>query len=214
MSLNEGLYEGGGSYAINSDFFLGYVMPLLRDNYTHIVNRDYYHKMYNVSMDLPFDMEEIFENEKGFISPFIFSKDNYQKGKAKVFQMTRIFNTEKLSINPNMMISINHDSIWNYYNNLDLIVISFTQQGQGTYFDNLRKTINLNSYSIDKVFEYCKINRIEKIGFTPWGNGYYNSFINRLKDFEGDYPKEIFLFHLNKGDYKEIKEYAGNILYK
>lgn len=210
VSLNEGLYEGGGSYAINSDFFLGYIMPLLKDNYVHIMNREYYHNMYNVSMDLPFEIKEISENEKDYISPFTFSKDDYHKGHAKVYKMTRIFKTQNFSFNSRLKFSISHDSIWNYYEKLDLIVISFTQQGQGTYFDKLPKIINLNSNSIDGVFEHCKTNMIEKIGFTPWGNGYYGSFIRRLKDFEEDFPKEIFLFHLNKDDYKEIKEYAGN----
>ena len=210
VSLNEGLYEGGGSYAINSDFFLGYIMPLLKDNYIHIMNRDYYHNMYNVSMDLPFEMNEISENENDYISPFTFSKDDYHKGHAKVYKMKRIFKTQNFSFNSRLKISISHDSIWNHYEKLDLIVISFTQQGQGTYFDKLPKIINLNSNSIDEVFEHCKTNKIEKVGFTPWGNGYYSSFINRLKDFEGDFPKEIFLFHLNKDDYREIKEHAGN----
>jgi hypothetical protein len=210
VSLNEGLYEGGGSYAINSDFFLGYIMPLLRDNYIHIMNQDYYHNMYNVSMDLPYEMEEISENEKNYISPFTFSKEDYHKGHAKVYKMTRIFNTQNYSFNPRLIFSINHDSIWNHCEKLDLIAISFSQQGQGAYFDNLPKIINLNNTSIDEIFSYCKLNKIEQVGFTPWGNGYYGSFINRLKDFEDDYPKEISLFHLNKDDYKEIKEYAGN----
>lgn len=210
ISLNEGLYEGGGSYAINSDFFLGYIMPLLKDTYIHIMNRDYYHNMYNVSMDLPFEMKEIFKNEKDYISPFTFSKDDYHKGHAKVYKMTRILNTQNFSFNPRLKFSINHDSIWNHYENLDLIAISFSKQGQGAYFDKFPKTINLNNTSIDKVFSYCKLNRIEQVGFTPWGNGNYSSFINRLKSFKDDYPKEIFLFHLNKDDYQEIKEYAGN----
>jgi hypothetical protein len=210
VSLNEGLYEGGGSYAINSDFFLGYIMPLLKDNYIHIMNQDYYHNMYNVSMDLPYEMEEISENEKDYISPFTFSKDDYHKGHAKVYKMARIFKTQNFAFNSRLKFSINHDSIWNQYEKLDLIVISFTQQGQGTYFDKLPKILNLNSNSIDEVFEYCKTNMIEKVGFTPWGNGYYRSFIKRLKDFEENFPKEIFLFHLNKDDYREIKEYAGN----
>lgn len=210
VSLNEGLYEGGGSYAINADFFLGYIMPLLKDNYIHIMNRDYYHDMYKVSMDLPYEMEEITENEKDYISPFIFSKDDCHKGHAKVYKMTRIFKTQNFSFNPRLKFSINHDSIWNHYERLDLIAVSFSQQGQGAYFDNLPKTINLNSSSIDEVFLHCKLNKIEKVGFTPWGSGYYDSFINRLKDFNDDYPKEIFLFHLNKNDYKKIKEYAGS----
>jgi hypothetical protein len=209
VSLNEGLFEGGGSYAINSDFFLGYIMPLLKDTYIHIMNRYYYHNMYNVSMDLPYEMEEISKNENNYISPFTFSKADYHEGHAKVYKMTRIFNTQQYAFNPRLIFSINHDSIWNHYENMDLIAISFSQQGQGAYFDNFPKTINLNSSTIDEIFLYCKLNKIEKLGFTPWGNGDYKSFINLLKDFRDDYPKEIFLFHLNKNDYRGIKECAG-----
>ena len=63
VSLNEGLYEGGGSYAINSDMFLGYAMPLFKDRYCHIMNKNYYHNMYHVTMNLPYDIEEIKEDE-------------------------------------------------------------------------------------------------------------------------------------------------------
>jgi hypothetical protein len=161
-------------------------------------------------MDLPYKMQEISKNEKDYINPFTFSKDSYHKGHAKVYKMTRILNTQNLEFNPKLKVSVHHDSIWDHYDHLDLIAISFTQQGQGTYFDTVNKTINLNSTSIYKVFEHCKVNSIEKVGFTPWGKGSYNSFINLLQNFKDDYPKEIFLFHLNKNDYKYIKEYASS----
>ena len=209
VSLNEGLYEGGGSYAINSDFFLGYIMPLLKDKYIHIMNHHYYHNMYKVSMDLPYNKKEISEDEEGFISPFTFSKDSYHKGHAKVFQMTRVCTKQQISINPKIKLSINNDSIWNHYDSLDLVAISFTQQGQGRFFDILPKTKDLRHTSIEEIFSYCKLNNIEKIGFTPWRHEHYGSFINRLKDFKDDYPKEIILFHLNKDDYKSIKKYTG-----
>lgn len=209
VSLNEGLAEGGGRYAINSDFFLGYVMPILKDTYVHIMNRNYYGSMYRISMDWPFNMVEISSNEEDFISPFIFSKNSYHEGHAKNYRMERIHNKRIILLNPNLEISINHDSIWNDYDDLDLIAISFSQQGQGDFFDKLPKTINLNTSSIGEVFSYCKLNKIEKIGLTPWGKGKYSSFINLLRNFNEDYPKEIRLFHLNKKDYKEIREYAA-----
>jgi|LSQX01.2.fsa_nt_gb hypothetical protein len=210
VSLNEGLGEGGGSYAINSDFFLGYVMPHLRDNYIHIMNRDYYHNRYNVTMDLPYNMREISENEKGYISPFVFSKYDFHKGHAKVYQMTRVFNTRYLSLNPRLKVSVNHDSIWNHYDNLDLIAFSFSQQGQGDFFDCLPKTINLRNTSIDQLFTYCKLNRINKVGFTPLRNEYYHSFINQLRVFNEEYPKEIFIFHLNRNEIQRQRQDVGN----
>ena len=92
VSLNEGLYEGGGKYAINSDLFLGYVMPLLKDKYIHIMNKNYYNNIYHVTMDLPYNVEEIMEKDNRYLDPFIFSKDNYHYGHAKVYQMCRIHN--------------------------------------------------------------------------------------------------------------------------
>lgn len=84
VSLNEGLYEGGGSYAINSDMFLGYAMPLLKEQYIHIMNKNYYHNQYHVSIDLPYTIEEIKENDDRYLSPFIFSKDSYHKEETGV----------------------------------------------------------------------------------------------------------------------------------
>ena len=211
VSLNEGLYEGGGSYAINSDMFLGYAMPLFNEQYVHIMNKNYYHNMYHVSMDLPYSIDEIKESDTRYLSPFIFSKDNYHKGHAKVFQMQRL-NTPITEIHfyPKIKFEIVHDSIWNYYEILDACVISFSNQGQGEYFNKKPKILDFNRNTIDDVFDYCVRNRVKRIGFTPFGRGNYKTFLNKIEGLEGEYPNEVFMFHLNKNDYQEIKEYAGN----
>ncbi len=205
VSLNEGLYEGGGNYAINSDFFLGYIIPFFQDNYIHIMNKNYYQREHNVSMDLPFEMEEISANEKEFIDPFVFSKQDYHEGNAKVYRMKKVHDTQELVLSSKIKTTMYHDSIWGYYDQLDALAISFSEQGQKMFFDDLPKVINLRDCSINEVFEYCKTNKIEKIGFTPWGRGKYTSFIEQLQNYKDDYPKEISLFHLNQEDYKSIK---------
>lgn len=209
VSLNEGLYEGGGSYPINSDMFLGYVMPLLKDEYIHIMNKHYYGWQYRVTMDLPYQKEEIFEGDTRFLSPFIFSEDNYHKGYAKVFQMTKIKNNRFIvPINPKIHFEIIHDSIWNYYNQLDSIALQFTKQGQGDFFSKHHKIISNVAINI---FDYCEENKINKIGFTPWTGGDYSFFTEKIKNFKGNYPKEIYFFHLNKDDYSRIKrEFPNN----
>jgi len=209
VSLNEGLYEGGGSYALNSDFFLGYAMPLFKENYIHIMNQNYYHNYYKVGMDLPYELEEINETETDYISPFTFSENKYHKGHAKVYKMTSNKNSIKIKIKSKVKLCIKHDSIWNHYQKLDLLGLSIKIQGQGNYFDHMPKTINLNNNSIEKILDYCSANRINKLGLTPWAYGNYIPFIKLLENFEGDYPNEITLFHLNKNDYKAIKEYAN-----
>ena len=203
VSLNEGLYEGGGSYAINSDMFLGFVMPLLRDNYIHIMNKNYYCNNYNVSMDLPYDMEEITYNDNNLLSPFMFSKENYHKGHAKVFQMTKIQNIETITINPMIKLSILHDSIWNYYDELDNIILSFSDQAQNSFFDTIPKVIK--HHNLTEIMTEHKANKVQRIGLTPWTGGCYSEFIRNLRQNKTEHPKEIILFHLNKDDYQDIR---------
>ena len=199
VSLNEGLYEGGGSYAINSDFFLGFVMPLLNPHYIHIMDKTYYDASYHITMDLPYDIVEINENDERYLQPLIFSN----RKNAKVYQMNKLKIAPcEISINPTINVKIIHDSIWNYYDELESIIISFSHQGQGDFFDKISKVLNLNEIQMDKVFGYCEKNKIRKIGFTPWGRGFYNDFIWKLKSRKSNYPSEILLFHLNKNDYK------------
>jgi len=211
VSLNEGLYEGGGSYAINSDMFLGYAIPLFKEQYIHIMNKNYYHNMYHVSMDLPYSVEEIKEDDYRYLSPFIFSKDNYHKEHAKVFQMRKlsILKTE-ININSHRKLKIIHDSIWNHYQELEALIISFSDQGQRDFFDIIPKVMNRNKINIDEIFEFCEKNKINRLGFTPFSHGNYIGFLKKLKGLKNEYPKEVFMYHLNKNDYREIKEYAGN----
>ena len=206
VSLNEGLYEGGGSYAINSDMFLGYFMPLLKDEYIHIMNKSYYQGGYGVSMDLPYKKKVISEDDDRYLSPFIFSDADYQKHHAKVFEMTRINNTQNFNLNSNIKLTISHDSIWNHYDKLDLLILSIFPESRKTIFEKIPKVINIKETNYNEILNYCVKNKISKIGFTPWLKGKYNNFHEALKNYNAEYPKEITLFHLNKGDFSELKK--------
>ena len=117
-----------------------------------------------------------------------------------------IINNQTIELNSRIRLIISHDSIWNYYENLECVAISFKQQGQRDFFSTLPKVFNLNQTTIDEIFLYCNANKISTIGFTPWAGGHYRHFIEKIKNYKAEFPKEIFLFHLNKNDYKEIKD--------
>jgi hypothetical protein len=206
--LNEGLSEGGGKYAVNSDMFIGYVMPLLGESYIHIVNKKYYGNRYHVTMDLPYLMTEIKEGDKDYLDPFLFSDDEYHKGNAKVYRMKKQTSAENLNINPNIQISIMHDSIWRHADELDLLAISIAPQGQGDFFHRSQKVISLRDHSVEQILDFCVQNKIASIGLTPWSHGKYSSFIDQIKNYTEEYPKVISLFHLNGKDYKSLKELA------
>ena len=207
VALNEGLYEGGkGGYAINSDQFLGYVMPLLSDHYVHIMNKNYYCNQYHVTMNLPYLMTEIKEGEKDYLDPFLFSDDEYHKGNAKVYRMEKQTSTEDLNINPNIQISVIHDSIWSHMEELDLLAISITPQGQGDFFQGLSKVISFRDMSIEQILDYCVKEKVESIGLTPWARGKYSTFTDQIKSRNMKYPRRISLFHLNRNDFKSVRE--------
>ena len=206
ISLNEGLYEGGkGGYAINSDMVLGYIIPILNDTYIHIMNKSYYGTNYHVTMDLPYLKTEIFEGDPDYFNPLIFSEDEYHKGNAKVFRMKKSISVEHLNINPNLHVSIIHDSIWNYTDELDLLIFTLKPQGQGSFFDRLNKVVSIRDYTIAEILDHCVKRKIERIGFTPWANGKYSTFIDQIKNYSQEYPKIISLFHLNRNDFKSLR---------
>ena len=209
VALNEGLFEGGGRYAINSDMFLGYVMPILSDEYIHIMNRNYYgNNNYHVTMDLPYLKTEIFEGDQDYLNPFLFSDDEYHNGNAKVFRMKKHISVKYLNINPNIQLSIIQDSIWNYTDELDLIATSITPQGQKDSFHGLNKVISLRDHSVEQILDMCVQIKIERIGFTPWSHGKYSSFVDQIKNYTKEYPKAITLFHMNRRDFKSLRELA------
>jgi len=156
-------------------------------------------------MDLPFRKEEIQKNDKRYLDPFIFSKARYHKGHAKIFQMTRITDKQVIELNPKLKLEVIHDSIWNFYDTLDVLVLSCTEQGQQGFFNKISKVLNKNYFNLDEIFNYCELNKVKKIGFTPWARGDYKNFIRKVKNYNEDFPKEILLFHLNKMDYQDVK---------
>lgn len=206
VSLSEGIYEGGAQYPINSDMFLGHAMKIFSDEYIHIMNQNYYQREHHhVTMDLPYLKTEIFEGDQDYLNPYLFSEDEYHKGNAKVFRMKKYTSVKYLNINPKIRLSIIHDSIWKYKDKLDLIAISILPQGQGNFFNRSGKVVSLRDLSITEILDHCVQNKIERIGFTPWGNGNYFSFVNLIKNYSKEYPKEISLFHLNNNDFSSLK---------
>ena len=222
VSLNEGLWEGGGSYPINSDFFLGYAMPLLNDRYYHLMDIEYYrgrivsnrNYSYNpqrsVSMDLPYTKTEINTRHPYYLNPALFSSYN-SHSRAKIYFMQKIKNINEYKINEKLKISIVHDSIWNYYDELDILALSISNQGQGDFFKKITKVVDNTDISSFKEILYSSSKKmIHRVGFNPWLKDEYKQVYNFLIKFEPPFPMHIHFYHLNKEDYREFKELLNN----
>ena len=226
VSLNEGLWEGGGSYAINSDMFLGYVMPLLKETYIHIMNKNYYTRVNNVSMDLPYDCTEINENDPRYIDPMTFTDYAGQQGNARTYLMKRNPLPIKNFVLNNSRIEIIHDSIWLHTTTLDLMLLKFSEPNMFEFFikkdkvvfladtsrsahSNLMAAENVHQNIIKKtadILAYCETNQVARLGMLPLGGHNYPLFYELLKSQQSPYPSVVKMFHLNKLDYQWLMQ--------
>jgi hypothetical protein len=201
--INEGLAEGGGYMALCANSVLSYISRVLRKEYIHILSTKYYSKDLNINLDLPIEKQLLSKVDEGWIDPTIFSED---WGKhAEVFRVNQKPSVTEIHLNPNIQTLVIHDTIWNYYDQLGLVVLSTKDQGRRHFFGTMEKVMLITDLSLSELFEYCDRNKIESIGFTPWARGRYSSFIDLIKEYRGEFPKRISLFYLNNSDYATFR---------
>jgi hypothetical protein len=222
VSLNEGLNDGGGGYAILSDEVMGYLSPILKDEFVLICDFSHYPlevRDYYACLDWGFKkIKELKNGDSGFVDPKIFTESQeYNSGSyGHVFKMKRINRSARLSIaNQNVKVRVVHGSIWENEANLDTIGLSFNpsklvgnaaynSQSISDFLESKPKVLNLRNKSFDDVLGFCDRYKIKHLGLCPWLNGNYKGVIERL---QGDMPQsleQISFYHLNKGDFQEF----------
>lgn len=204
VSVNDGLFEGGGTYAIQSDIFIGYAMQVLKDEYIHVINWDYYNYYINHYrkeglLDLPYDKSEITKGDKEYFDTSIFS-NNYPN--SAIYKNTFTKTETQYKIN-NRVITITNDSIWKYVEQLDLILVPFNKMEWRSFFYSNEKVNKMNA--MKKLIIDCNEKKIEKIGILPWRKGEYKYIYEILNEDKHEYPKEIGFYHLNRNDFFELK---------
>jgi len=74
VSINEGILEGGGNYPVLSDFMLGYMSPILSDEFFLIYDPSYYRSLYmNLNPEWGFKKTVVNSEDPGYIFPSMFS---------------------------------------------------------------------------------------------------------------------------------------------
>jgi hypothetical protein len=206
VALNEGLFENGGTYAVNSDMFLGYLLPYLNDEYIHIMSRSYYTLEYNASMDLPYACKLLPPEDARWLDPAIFSDYSFIKESASNFLMSKNpLPSLRMQLN-NTSLEFIHDSIWSSYDELDLLCLSFTEPGMADFLEKIPKVLLTKNKSITSILGYCQEQRIQTAGFIPFAQDNYASFIDLLQNSKHKFPETIKLFHLNNNDYSILRK--------
>jgi hypothetical protein len=214
-------------------FLIGYVMQILNDEFVYITNlKKCYGDTDKSVIDLPYEITPILKGDSRYIDPKVFTTRGVRD--VELFQMSKINSITDIAIDSKVKVSVIRDSIWNYYDELDLIVHSISDLERRSFFKEIPKVTTWNhiiehegiyclyllsekvwksKFEIDKdldiIFAQCVKDKVNKIGFTPHGKRSYDIFAEKVKNYKEEYPKEILLFHLNKHNYKELKTKYG-----
>ena len=199
------MFGGVGNYVINSDAFMGYVFPILEDEYIHVIDRTYYAHPYIVKMNWPILKKEIKSTDVRYLNPNQFaavSRSNY----GIVYLVSKLVKRRQLNIQCNIKLFIVNDSIWSDYNKFDVFYLSINNPYTNNFFYAKSNVLNIRDYDFYDILEYCEINKVSKIRLIPWLNGKYQGIIDLIKENKNTYPKEIYFYHFNKNDYKILSE--------
>ena len=217
VGRQEGLYEGGGHYAINSNYFLNYCFPLFSDTVLYMANKkDYYAgkeyaNLRDHYLELPFKFKRtVLPEDPDYISPVIFSP--YEGQKAEIFIFENKFDIESTFYCGEIPVHIHKNSIWNYEEELDVIYVGFENNYQKAIFEKLEpKIIDTASFQqlnnrdciddVNLINAYITDKQIKKVGIMTNGSFYFDitKFLSvRInKDVE-----EIHIFHFENADHE------------
>lgn len=218
VSINEGLGEGGGDYAIFSDFLIGFLSPILKNEFTVITDVNYYQAFRMARhlgrMDWAWEKRRLEIGEEGYISPSIFSSYNTQ-GKHKpfgqVFKIKKNNRLKKTFVLNNITVNIIHGSIWEDEAQLDQLFLRFNPNNHikvTRFFNKKNKISHIGDQPITHVIENAVANNYCNIGLIPWNNGNYKDFFKGLKDLMFQGELNINLYHLNKTDFSDLYNYG------
>jgi hypothetical protein len=222
VTINEGIYGGGGSFAMLSDFMIGHLYPLFNEQITLVCNVHYYMgepEMKKIrQLDWGFDINRIHNGHFNYIEPSIFSdrcyddNGNYtpEANFGQVFNLNRLAKPRRIyQLNPRLTLEIKNDSIWADEPILDAIGVSVSCDIPVSdnlalpikdYFLQHPKSFELRNRSIDEILQYCEVNKIVTLGLMPWLRGDYSELVNRLMRHNSEYLRKINFYHLGKND--------------
>jgi hypothetical protein len=231
--INEGLFEGGGVYPMFSDFLMGYLYSLLKDEFTLITDLNYYKTTtYKALSKLDWAVEkisELFPGDQNYISPRIFTTyaSDMAEPFGQVFKMRKVDCETVLSTKNNRLkIKLIHGSIWTDADDLDYIGLKLSNDGvrltssgirniqtSSDFFSAKTNVQNLNNKSFEEILRDAESKQAQVLGLTPWGACDYENVLTLLENHQGTQVKEVRFYHLNKNDFAGIyKSYANQII--
>lgn len=221
VSINDGIYEGGGTYRMLNDQVMGYLSPLLKDEWILICDPTYCDigkKLQSARWGC--DRIVLNPKDKFYIYPGIFSEVARSEGRykdpsfGKVFRYTRNRITNSIPMQNRLKVTKVYGSIWDDEKNLDLIGINLKSNYEmrmpkggysstAQFFIN-KGVLNLHGMSIEEIVAISKHKGIRHLGLCPWQNGNYHGVIQYLNTVDLGSIESVTFYHLDNRDYPNL----------
>jgi hypothetical protein len=229
--INEGLWQGGGSYPLFSDFLIGYLSPILQAEYLLICDLSYYDSNLNAVTKMDWGhkiIKKLTSEDIGYINPKLFT--SYREfSQDETFGNVLLMKKERkvTSLNSDskgVKIEIVHGSIWEDEDNLDFIGLNLRSKHQLVgrtngkqnvvdFFESKAKVHNIKEKQFSEIMDTCIKSDVKRVGLVAWNNGNYEEIVNLINALPSNNLESIRFYHLNKGDFEDIYAlYASSII--
>ena len=211
-SIQEGLFEGGAEYAMNTNAWYGFVLPLMKDRYIHFLHKSY---VKNIRR-LPFDsMTKLDSDHEDYINPELLT--SHPDSAEYWINEIRSLKKHTIKVN-NITLMLLHKSIWEDIEDLD-IVFSRMHEKMKSRLQNPEKIMEFETHLRDddayieqcnELLKICNQRKAVTIGMIPFGWSDYSKFLMWLNQAPFEHTREIRLYHLAPNDFSylySIKEY-------
>ncbi len=205
-SIQEGLNEGGAEYPLNTNAWYGFVLPILKNRYIHLLHSNYEQRIQR----LPFENRtKIDSGHTSYINPELITSN--PDGAEFWILEDRSNKRHEIKVQ-NITLKILHKSIWEDFDELDL-VFSRMDETMKSKLNNPEKIIDFDTHWRDNeayiaqcnnLLAVCNDRKAAAIGMIPFGWDDYNGFLSWLKTAEFKYTREIRLYHLAKNDFQSL----------
>jgi hypothetical protein len=187
VTLRESQGEGGFRYNLCSDAVMGYLMPILQEQFIWICNGINYYKIINkqdqtqnlklhkceslnyVSLDLPYIMTELNPDSHEYIDPAKFT-DMDSKASMHIFSMQLNPVIREIRVGKHLNIRLIQDSIWRHADELDQMYISFKPSHDSQkdfYTKHNPKAFYYRQMEFGAILRKAIDTGLNHIGFTP-----------------------------------------------
>jgi len=233
--LNDGMFEGGGTYPMFSDALIGYLNPLLKDEVLLVTDLSYLGSIYLArnarKMQFGFESVKLSTEAPDYLYPSLFCNHRqhcnnfYDKTFGDVYRLKRKRKENSFTLDNGLKVNLIQDSIWRDEHKLDLLGLNINSNHalgghrgaafktvNDFFFREKSNTLQIRDLSFETILEHCRDKNVKRLALTPWLKGKYEALFEKLDSPEVAMLDEISFYHVRNSDFKELYKCLADLI--